>query len=169
MALACAFAANARCGEVTPSDLQAVANTFNFAEGLPHSGPIAVGVVFASDQPEAKIEAARLAARLDAIHGPNDLPLQGVAISVDELARLQYPPAVLLLLSGTIQRASVINEVARRHHLITISTDPSCLDAKCCVLMVQANDRVKIVLDTAVADAVGANFSSIFAMMVERR
>jgi hypothetical protein len=43
------------------------------------------------------------------------------------------------------------------------------MDARCCVLMVQAGSSVNIVLDTALADAAGAQFSSVFTMMVKRR
>jgi hypothetical protein len=35
--------------------------------------------------------------------------------------------------------------------------------------MVNSAGRVRIVLDTAMANSVGANFSSVFQMMVERR
>jgi hypothetical protein len=52
---------------------------------------------------------------------------------------------------------------------VSVSSDPACLDAKCCVLMVQAGSNVNIVLDTAMATATGAHFSSVFTMMVKRR
>ena len=57
----------------------------------------------------------------------------------------------------------------RRRRVVSISTDAGCTDAKSCVLMIYTAGRVRIVLDTALADAVGAQFSSIFMMMVERK
>ena len=77
--------------------------------------------------------------------------------------------AVLALALPGAANAQAIADIVRRRHVISISTDPACLDSKCCVLMVHAERKVEIVLDTALADAAGAHFSSVFAMMVKRR
>jgi len=65
--------------------------------------------------------------------------------------------------------AKAIIDVVRRRRVVSISSDPACLETKCCVLMVHSNGKVDIVLDTALADAAGAHFSPVFAMMVKRK
>jgi hypothetical protein len=62
-----------------------------------------------------------------------------------------------------------VGDFIRRRHIISISNDPACLGAGCCVLMVRTTGTVEIVLDTALADSVGARFSTVFAMMVKRK
>jgi hypothetical protein len=67
------------------------------------------------------------------------------------------------------QRIRAIVEFHAVVILVSISNDPACMDAKCCVLMVRTVGGVEIVLDTQLAEAVGAHFSSVFTMMVKRR
>ncbi len=62
-----------------------------------------------------------------------------------------------------------VSDYVRQNRVVSISSDPACLDAQCCVLMVRSGSGVDIVLDTAMADAAGARFSSVFTMMVKRR
>jgi hypothetical protein len=70
---------------------------------------------------------------------------------------------------GVFGSAADIIQIARQRHLLTISDDPSCLSSSCCVLMVRSERRVEIVLDTSLADAVGAHFPSVFLMLVTRK
>ncbi len=170
MALATLLAAPTACaGEVTGADLRAVANALGFLDGLPHGGPIDIGIVYAPDNGDAKIRAAQAATLLSGMPGPNQSPLRAQLLTVKDLTETGYHVNAVLLMPSAVGQAAAISDAARRRKVLTVSTDPSCLASGCCALMVRADGRVQIVLDTAVADAVGARFSSVFKMMVERR
>jgi hypothetical protein len=158
-----------RAEAVTPADLQAVTNALGFLNNLPRGGPIVVGIVYGSDTADARARAAQVASALESLRGPNDSSFRAVIMSVRDLTTTAGHLDAVFLLPGTLGQAAAIGDAARRRQVITISTDPSCMDAKCCVLMVRSAGRVHIVLDMAMADSVGANFSSVFEMMVERR
>jgi len=159
----------ATAAEVTANDLRAISNALGFLEGLPHGAPVTVGIVYAADVPDAKSDAVQTAATLNAIPGPNQSSFRSDILTVRELAQTAIHLDAVLLLPSTMSQAAAIGDIARRKRLVTISTSPSCIEARCCVLMVRAEERVEIVLDTTMADSVDAQFSSVFKMMVERR
>ena len=161
--------ASVRAEGVTPADLQAVTNALGFLNNLPRGGSIVVGILYGSDTADARANAAQVASALNSLRGPNQSSFRAVIMKVRDLTTAVRHLDAVLLLPGTLCHAAAIGVSARRLHVITISTEPACLDAKCCVLMVHSADRVRIVLDTAMAQSVGANFSSVFEMMVERR
>jgi hypothetical protein len=70
---------------------------------------------------------------------------------------------------GMSAEAPAIVEAIRRRHILSVSNDPTCLETNCCVLMVRANPQVEIILNSAMAQAVGADFSTVFAMIVKRK
>jgi len=155
--------------EISVDDLQAVARSLGFLDTLPKDGTITVGVVHTADASQA---AARTVDRLNAIPGPNSATFKAQSIAVDGLAGNQDRLDALLLEEGACAdpaTALAVTEMVRRRHIVSISTSPACLQSKCCVLMVHTDRKVEIVLNTELADAAGARFSSVFAMMVKRR
>jgi hypothetical protein len=161
-------AATAAVGEVSTADLQATANAMGFLDGLPHDGTLAVGIVY-SGAPDGNAAAQQAADRLRGIAGPKAARFEPVLIAADRLNEAPDRLDALFLMPGVSGSAAAIIEMARRRHLVIISADTACLDAKCCVLMVHTDRRVQIVLDTALADAVGVRFPTVFLMVVERR
>jgi hypothetical protein len=155
--------------DVTRADLQAAARALGFLDTLPHDGAIAVGVVYATAAPDGKVQALQAAEHLRGIPGPGTASFQPTLIPIETLSQNADRLDALFLMPDVLGAASTIAETARRRRLVTISDDPSCLEAKCCVLMVRADRRVEIVLDTEFADAVGAHFPSVFLMLVTRR
>ena len=118
--------------------------------------------------------AARTAELLNAQQGPNSTTFKALTIAVGALAQAQDRLDVLFIADGGSApiprtRRRIIDVVRWRRRVISISSDPACLETKCCVLMVHSNGKVDIVLDTALADAAGAHFSPVFAMMVKRK
>jgi len=155
--------------DVTAADVQAIAQTLGFVSNLPSGGVLNIAIVYAQDQAGSEARAGQTAGLLAAIRGPNQRVLRGTSLAVKDLGHAMAAFDAILLMPGTASQGAVINEVVRRRHIISISTDPACLETNCCVLMVSAQGRVRIVLDTALADAVSAKFSSVFAMMVTRK
>jgi hypothetical protein len=155
--------------KASSDSLQAAIRTLNFLESLPREGVIAVGVVYPSDIPNAQVFAMETAKSIGYMRGPNSRPLQAVAISTTELDKFLGHLDVIFLMPGASKHSEVILDAMHRHHLMSISGDPACADARCCVLMVRSGQRVEISLNTALAEAVGARFSLVFTMVVKRR
>jgi hypothetical protein len=150
-------------------DIQAAMRTLNFLESLPKAGPIVVGVVYPSDVADAQATAEATAQLIGSMRGPNSRTLQPIVISTDELPRVDAHLDVLFLIVGTSRHSALIMDTIRRHRLVSISDDPVCADAQCCVITVSTGQRVEISLNTALADAVGARFSLVFTMVVKRK
>ena len=154
---------------VSVDNLQAAMRTLSFLESLPKQGTISVGVVYPSDIATAQALARETAQVIDTIQGPNSRVLQAVVLSTDDLAHVEGHLDVLFLVMGASKHPEIILEAMGRHHLVSISDDPGCVDTKCCVLLVRTGQRVEIYLNTALANAVGARFSLVFMMVVKRK
>jgi hypothetical protein len=171
LALGLLFAVSSRAwaiDTITSPDLEAAAHAIGFLNGLPTDGTLVVGIVYA-DSPDGKAKAVQAAERLAGIQGPRKAKFRTILIAAKDLAsatgRLD---AVILMPNQTISATDLSNAV-RRRRVVSISMEPNCIEEKCCVLQIRTAGRVRIVLDTFLAEAVGAQFSSIFMMMVERK
>lgn len=164
--IACpAFAAS----DVTRADLRATAHALGFLDSLPQDGAIDIGVVYAPQSADSKAEAGQIAGLLNSEPGPNKSAFHARIVAVDNLAQSGDHLDAVYIAPGLSGEAATIADALRRRHIVSISNDPACLDNNCCVLMVRDDHGVQIVLNTALADAVGANFSTVFTMMVKRR
>jgi hypothetical protein len=159
----------ARATEVAPADLQAATRTLGFVDSLQNRATISIGVVYGAAVRDGKNSAAQTAGTLAAMRGPGSSAIRANAVSVEELAQNAQHFDVLYLMPGLAPNGAQIADAVRRLHVISISNDTTCLDARYCVLMVQAGSGVNIVLDTALSASAGAQFSSVFTMMVKRR
>lgn len=173
IALCCAFLAatlRASRGEEASlrTDVEAAIRALGFLDSLPRDNTIDIGVVY-SPGPQGKAQAQVLANALNGMQGPSSKSLHAEALGADELAQTQKRLDVIFLSPGSAGNSTSISDFIRRHHVVSISNDPACLDTRCCVLMVSTANGTNIVLDTALADSVGAHFSTVFAMMVKRR
>lgn len=168
--MAIALAPSGRAADlVALADLQAATRSLGFLDSLQNRSTISIGVVYGAGVRDGKNSATQTAGALSAMGGPGSSTIRANIVAVDDLAQNAQHFDVLYLLPGVAANGALIADAVRRQHVVSISSDPACLDAKCCVLMVQAGSNVNIVLDTALADAAGAHFSSVFTMMVKRR
>jgi hypothetical protein len=158
-----------RAAEITPAELQAATRSLGFLDSLQNRSAILIGVVYGAEVRDGKNSAVQTAGALTAMRGPGSSTIRANIITVDELVQNTQRFDALYLMPGVAANSAQVADVVRRQHVVSISNDPACMDAKCCVLMVQAGAGVNIVLDTALADAAGAHFSSVFTMMVKRR
>lgn len=154
--------------QVSIDNIQAAVRTLSFLESLPKEGPIVVGVVYPSDISDAQAVAEATAQVIGSLHGPNSRPLRPLVISTNALATFEGHLDVLFLIAGASRHSELILDTIRRRRLVTISDDPACASAQCCVISVRTGQRVEISLNTALADAVGARFSLVFTMVVKR-
>ena len=149
------------------ADLQAAVRTLGFLDSLPKNAPVSVGVVFGAGTREGIKAAQQTAAELSSMRWSGGA-IRAAAVAADELANAPHF-SVLYLLPGLNGQGAAVADIVRRQHVLSISGGPSCLEARSCVLMVRAGASVDIILDTSLADASGARFSSVFTMMVKRR
>ena len=163
-----AVSSRARADDITPLDLEAAARAIGFLNNLPKDGTIVVGIVYA-DTVDGKVKAAQTASLLGGMQGQTKAKFRTVLITAKDLTQTTERLDAVILMPNQAMPSAELAAAVRRRHVVSISTDAGCIDTKCCVLMVHTAGRVRIVLDTALADAVGAQFSSIFMMMVERR
>ncbi|MDE1985146.1 MAG: hypothetical protein KGL29_15030 [Alphaproteobacteria bacterium] len=158
-----------RAADVGMADLQAAARSLGFVDSLQNRPTISIGVVYGADVHDGRDQATRVAGMLASMPGPSSSTLQANIVATDDLTKSNRRFDALYLMPGTEASGNQIADFIRRQHLVSISSDPACLDGKYCVLMIQAGSAVNIVLDTALASAVNARFSSVFTMMVKRR
>ena len=167
-----ALTPTAHAAGVTLIDLQAATRSLGFLDSLQNRSTISIGVVYGAGVRDGKNSAAQTASALSAMRGPATPDLSTIhasIVTVDELAQNAQHFDALYLMPGVAANGAQVVDAVRRQHVVSISNDPACLDAKCCVLMVQAGSSVNIVLDMALAAAADAQFSSVFTMMVKRR
>jgi YfiR/HmsC-like len=155
--------------QVSADNIQAAMRTLNFLESLPKEGTITVGVVYCSCVPAAQTMAEATAQLIGTMRGPNSRALKPLVISTDALAQSGDHLDVLFLVAGASKDSTAIVDTMRRRHLPSLSDDPSCADTGCCVVLVRTGQRVEILLNTSLADAVGARFSLVFTMVVKRK
>jgi hypothetical protein len=159
----------AYAAEITTPNLEAVVRSLGFLETLHRDSAISVGIVYAPNTAAARAQAMEVAERFSAMPGPNKSALRAAPVSADALGSSADQLDVMYLMPGASAESEAIIDAARRRHLVTISNDPSCLGQKCCVLMIRTDRGVEIILQTALAEAVGARFSAVFSMMVKRQ
>ena len=70
-----------------------------------------------------------------------------------------------LYVTGGVNYAAVA-AAARAKRLVTIGSDPACVNAGFCVMGVSSEPKVEITITRAAAAAVGASFRAAFLMMV---
>jgi hypothetical protein len=148
-------------------NLQAAVQTLNFLDSLHKDGPIAIGVIYAPEVFNAQLVATETSKALSAMRGPNNRDIQTVVMTIDEVSRYAGHLDVVYLLVGVSNHSNVIVSALRRLRAISISDDPACMVAACCVLLVRSGQRVEITLNSALAGAAGARFSLVFMMVVK--
>jgi alkanesulfonate monooxygenase SsuD/methylene tetrahydromethanopterin reductase-like flavin-dependent oxidoreductase (luciferase family) len=173
LAIACvcfvfASAANAQA----PDDaryVDAAARSFGFLESAPRTKAIGIGVVYDPSEAGARDFANSIAQRLAKSPGSHRLAIDAKPIDLGTLGQAADGLVGLYLLPGEPSQSAVVRDVILRRRLVAVSTDSACLSAHTCVLHVEAGRSVSIVLDTKLAEEVGARFSTVFSMMVTRK
>jgi len=149
------------------ADLQAAVRALGFLDSIQNRQTVSIGVVYAN---EADSNAAnQTAGMLSSLRGIGPASVHATAIPLDELIRADRRFDVVYLMPGLVTNGNRIIEYVRQQRVVSVSNDPTCLNGGYCVLMVRAGAGVSIVLDTALANAAGARFASVFTLMVKRK
>jgi hypothetical protein len=153
--------------DVSPADLNAAVRSLGFLSSLQSRSSIVIGVVYNGADPASKAQAARAAAELVRLAGPRSATITAFVVAAQDLGSQHYDAIYLMGLPAETSRA--VSDFVRRQGVVSVSYDPACLEMQTCVLLVQARTSMSVVLDTALAKAAGAKFSTVFTMLVKRK
>jgi hypothetical protein len=153
--------------EVTSADLDAAVRSLGFLASLQNRSTILIGVVYNGSDPTGRAQAQRVAGDLARLAGPGSATISAVPVAVQDLAGQRFDAIYLMSLPPELGHG--VGDYVRHQSVVSVSSDPQCLDVQSCVLMVQARSSTSVVLDTALARAVGAKFSTVFTMLVKRK
>ena len=153
--------------EVSQADLVATLRSLAFLSSLQNRSAIVIGVIYNGADPVSRVQAGRVAGDLSRLPGPGSATITAVPVAVQDLAGQHFDSVYLLSLPSEASHAA--GEFVRRQNVVSVSSDPQCLEAQSCVLLVQARTTMSVVLDTALAKQVGAKFSTVFTMLVKRK
>jgi hypothetical protein len=159
----------AEAADVAVADLQAAMRSLGFLSVLQNRASISVGIVYQGGRPESKAQAGRTAALLAKLKGPGGSTISATPVAAQDLSQGIFRFDAVYLLSLPRESGQIVSEFVKRQNVVSISNDTACLDAQSCVLLVQANPDMTIVLDTSLAREADANFSTVFTMLVKRR
>jgi hypothetical protein len=154
------LSATAHAGSLSAKDLQIVTKVLGFLDPPCLSGVVAV--VFAQGNPASEADATRVAALFGA--GPNaGNSIRAEAVSASALQQDKHYVAVIL--SAGVPAGSV-SSYLQEHHVLCITGDLAQVEAGLCVLSVQSDPRVEIVLNRALAASYGIGFATAFRMLI---
>jgi hypothetical protein len=158
---ACASALfSAGPASATPAkDIQAAARVLTFLEKGP-TGKVVIGVVFDPHKPVSVAEKDEIMAALGGGFSAGAITLTGQPMEAGGVGGVE----VVFITRGVDYAAVGSNAGTRR--IISIGSDPACVQSGGCVMGVSTDPTVQITVNRNAAAAAGAAFKAAFLMMV---
>lgn len=129
---------------------------------LPPSGPIQTAIIYAPGNADSVAEAASIERAIGA--GKGRIRVKRIAVgALGTLAGTQ----VAFVTGGLRGEQDEIAQAATRNHIVTITSDQSCVASARCVVAIATSPRVQITVNRAAARDVNARFGSAFLMLVK--
>lgn len=156
---AIAITASGAVAQTTERDLSVVGRALSFLEGGGGSDKTIAIVYDAASQAEAEALNAAMAGGMSAgrVTLNGQLVSQGSAISGVDAA---------LFVGGTASDAGAVQS-ATSAGILTVSTDLGCVQSGACVMGIESEPAVRIIVNNAAASSAGITFSTAFSMLVE--
>lgn len=154
---------------MSPAELRTALQSLGFLSSLQNRASVVIGVVYNGADPASKGQALRTASELGKMAGPGSATVSASIIAVRELEQSSQRFDALYLMALSADSSHPVINYIKQQGVVTVSSDPACLEFQTCVLLVQSRASVSVVLDTALAKAVGARFSTVFTMLVKRK
>lgn len=145
-------------------DLEVAARTFKFIEGAP-SGSATIGIVSDPSVPDSTAQADAIASALAGGKSIGSVTLTPKVIAPDGISGVD----LLFVTNGLAASHSTIGAAAKAQKLLTISTDMACVASQHCVMGVQSQPKVQIIVSRSATDATGLVLNQALKMMVEER
>ena len=150
---------SAATAQTTERDLAVVGRALSFLEGASGSDRTVAIVYDPASQAEAEALNSAMAGGLSAgrVTLSGQLVPLGQSVSGVDAA---------MFVGGAASDAGAV-QAATSAGVMTVSTDMACVQAGNCVMGVQSEPSVRIVVNNAAASSASVSFSTAFAMMVE--
>jgi hypothetical protein len=143
-------------------NLGVAGRALTFLENGP-SGAAVLGVVFDPSKPGSVAEKNAVMAALGGGFSAGGVTLTGRPVEASAVGGVSGV-AALYVTSGVNYGA--VGAAAKARKLITIGSDPACVQSGACVMGVATEPKVDITVNRAAAAAVGATFKAAFRMMI---
>lgn len=146
----------------TQKDLQVAVRALTFLEKAP-TGTVVMGVVFDPSKPASVAEKNTVMSTIGGGYSAGGLTVTAKAVEAGAVGSVSGV-SVLFVTGGVAYGA--VGAAAKGKNLITIGSDTACATSGGCAISVSADPKVEIVVNRAVASAVGATFKAAFRMMI---
>jgi len=161
--LSCAvFASGAAHADFTLNDLQIAGRALGFLD-KPVQGQVTAGIIYSPANPQSAREAEALKEMLGDGLRIGNVTLRPVLIPV---ADLQHSTAALFLLTGGVEDAPPLAEVARTKRIPCITTDLAKVKSGSCAIGVRSQPKIEILVNRNAAAGSDVKFSAVFRMMI---
>jgi len=168
LAVACLIAASGEVrAEMTIKNLQVAARSLGFLTGRDIAG-LRVAIIYASDIEASKKEAEALVALLGSTFNAGRvtlIPVSPSTVPTTKLSSLDHED-VAFVTDNLKPWYGAIAEEARARHIVTVTSDLDCVINGACVLGVQAEPRVQVLINRAAAVQSAIEFAPGFRMLV---
>ena len=151
--------------EVTSKDVMVAARALTFLESPP-KGTVEIGIVRdAADQASVK-DAELIKSVIDQGLSVGDLVVRARILSAGEVQGATGLAAILV----TTASPAIVQDMAagaKNRKLLTITTDPACMRANQCVMLVRSEPKIQVLANSQVAQQNGISFNQTFSMMIK--
>lgn len=158
------FATPPAFADVTAKDVQVIGRSLGFLTEKP-SGRLTVAIIHAPSVPESQKEAEGLKSLLGDGLAAGAVTLVPALVPVDTLAGLETA-GIAFVTGGLGPRHAAIFDATKGRKMLSVTTDPACIQAAKCVMSVKAEPKVEIIVSKAAADASQVAFQPAFRMMI---
>ena len=150
-------------GKADPvKNLGVAGRALTFMENGP-SGSAVLGVVYDPSKPASVAEKNAIMGALGGGFSAGSVTLTGKAIEAGDVGGASGVAA--LYVTGGVNYGAV-GAAAKAKHLVTVGSDPACVNSGACVMGVSTDPKVDIIVNRAAAAAVGVAFKAAFRMMI---
>ena len=153
-------------GQTTAKDIEVAARAVAFLASKP-SGSQTTAVVYAPGSADSKADADAIAAILAGGVTANKVTLEAPkVVTASELSSLSGV-TVVFVARGMSAHYAAVSQAAAAKKFLTVTSDLDCARGGHCVVGVQAQPSVQILISKQASQAAGQSFSSAFLMMAK--
>jgi len=150
---------------MSSKDVMVAARALTFLE-TPPKGTVEIGIVRDAADPASVKDAEITKSVIDQGLSIGDLVVHARVLSAGEVQGAAGLAAILV----TTASPAMVQEMAaaaKSRKLLTITTDPACMRANQCVMLVRSEPKIQVFANSQVAQQNGISFSQTFSMMIK--
>lgn len=160
-ALAYALPASAA---VSPQDAQVALRSMMYLTEKPE-GAVSIAVIYAKSLPKTEQDAKALADALAGLSLPGMSKPEPRLVAVEDLGALR-DARMAFLTEGLSGHYDKVFEATKGKKILTVSIEKACVQSGRCVMAVQSQPKVEILVSRAAAAAAGVSFVPTFRMLI---